>query len=231
MASNTVPPKYEEQAFSCPHCNVYSKQDWFYEPQIPVELSELQKPRFAGATISMCEMCGQIAIWERQIVGHDDSGQYSHPIWDGRLVYPNESSAPPPHEDMPEEIIGEYKEARAIVGDSPRAAAAMLRLCLQKLMPILGEKSGHLHTDIKSLVDKGLPQEVHQALDSVRIFGNESLHPGTINLNEEPATALVLFKAINMIIERMITDKRELADLHSLTPPSKRIFASKHDAN
>ena len=234
MKSEWVRPQYGANEFNCPHCGAYSTQFWIDTDSLRFHHSTEVRNRL-GIRISFvgniafcaCLRCRNITVWVAEQVTDDRPAE----MYDWNQVYPITSSAPPPSEDIPKEIFKEYSEARSIVGDSPRAAAAMLRLCLQKLMPILGENDGHLRTDIQSLVDKGLPQDILQALDSLRIFGNESLHPGTIDLNEDPATALVLFKALNIIIDRMITDKKELRDLHNLTPPSKRIIASKHDAN
>jgi len=39
---------------------------------------------------------------------------------------------------MPIEIIQEYMEAAAILPGSPRGSAALLRLAVQKLLPLLG---------------------------------------------------------------------------------------------
>lgn len=52
----------------------------------------------------MCEMCRQIAVWEPEIVGHDESGEHSHPIWEGEMIYPGSGSVPLPTEDMPEKL-------------------------------------------------------------------------------------------------------------------------------
>jgi len=57
-----------------------------------------------------------------------------------RMIVPNEAPVPPPHVDLPEHCRAEYDEARDIAARSPRAAAALLRLCVQKLMVELGEK-------------------------------------------------------------------------------------------
>jgi hypothetical protein len=75
---------------------------------------------------------------------------------------------------------------------SPRAAAALARLCIQKLMKELGESGDNLNRDIAELVKKGLEVEVQPALDVVRVIGNNTVHPGAIDLKDNKQTALTL---------------------------------------
>jgi hypothetical protein len=98
------------------------------------------------------------------------------------MLYPDAGGGPPANPDLPEDIRGDYLEAQAIVGRSPRGAAALLRLCIQKLCKHLGEEGEHLWTDIGNLVRKGLPPAVQEALDAVRVIGNEAVHPGQMDL-------------------------------------------------
>ena len=113
------------------------------------------------------------------------------------MIVPSEAPVPPPHVDMPENCIAEYNEARDIVSRSPRAAAALLRLCVQRLMIELGEKGKNINDDIGVLVKKGLPVEVQQALDYCRVVGNNGVHPGEIELTNNPQISHSLFEMLN----------------------------------
>src|SRR5258708_22812888 len=93
--------------------------------------------------------------------------------------------------DMPEDVADDYNEARAIFVSSPRSSAALLRLALQKLCKHLGEPGKDLNTDIGALVAKGLPTQIQQALDVIRVIGNNAVHPGQIDIREEKELVLI----------------------------------------
>lgn len=190
------PPKFDEEQFHCPFCRVYAKQYW--------------SSAYAGSTFvngynfSKCSHCNNSAIWVKK-----------------ELNYPNQTIAPPPHEDMPPELLDDYLEATAIINKSPRGAAALIRLALQKLMVVLGESGKDINKDIGSLVQKGLHPNVQQALDIVRVIGNESVHPGTLDLKDDIETALQLFGLINFIVEDRITRPKTIQDLINTLPEGK----------
>ena len=143
------------------------------------------------------------------------------------ILYPttNLAGIPLPSPDMPEEVTTDYKEARAIFGNSPRSSAALLRLALQKLCIHLGEPGKKLDDDIGSLVAKGLSTQIQQALDIIRVIGNNAVHPGEIDLHEEKETVLKLFEIINFIVNQMITQPQEIARIYNKLPegPKKAI--------
>jgi hypothetical protein len=123
---------------------------------------------------------------------------------------------------MPLEIAPDYDEARAILPFSPRASAALLRLVLQKLCKHLGQPGKNINDDIGALVKSGLSPVVQQALDSVRVIGNNAVHPGELDLNDKPEIALALFKLLNFIVDEMITRPREIQGIYDMLPESSR---------
>ena len=155
--------------------------------------------------ISKCYNCKKIAVWV-----HDN------------IVFPPEKQEVLPNQDLPEDIIKDFEEARSIVGLSPRGAAALLRLCIQKLCKHLGEKGKKIDDDIANLVKKGLNPTVQKSLDIVRVIGNEAVHPGVIDLNDDRDIANQLFGLINVIADAMITHPKSVGELYEKLPPEKR---------
>lgn len=200
-----VPPTFEKEAFNCPVCGVCAHQTWEYvHTYLRGRLEELQ--------ISTCSYCKNYAIWVS-----------------GKLIYPHIATVPPPVEDMPEEVKQEYLEARNIVNSSPRSAAALLRLALQKLMMHLGEKGKNLNEDIASLVRKGLPEKIQKALDAVRVIGNNAVHPGEIDLKDDVETAGTLFELLNIIVEVMITQPKKVDQIYDKIPQGAKKAIEERD--
>ena len=120
---------------------------------------------------------------------------------------------------------GYYNEAREISVSSPRAAAALLRLAAKKLCEELGEDGPNLNRAIGNLSKKGLPESIIKSLDTVRIVGNEGgAHEGQIDLTGEDNREIVdkLFKLVNFIVEKTITEPKEIKDIFASLPDDKR---------
>lgn len=149
------------------------------------------------------------------------------------MVYPNQSVAPLPSEDMPEDIRRDYEEARAVVNSSPRAAAALLRLATEKLVMHLlrDDYKGNLNDGIAELVRRGLPSKVHKALDSLRVIGNESVHPGQIDLSDSQETAIALFQVLNLIVDHMLTAEKQIDEVYGMLPETKRAAIEQRDGS
>ncbi|GAH31873.1 unnamed protein product [marine sediment metagenome] len=145
------------------------------------------------------------------------------------MIYPEASNAPLPSEDLPADVKEDFREARKVVNASPRSAAALLRLALQKLMIELGEKGKNLDDDIGNLVKKGLPEKIQKALDVVRVIGNNAVHPGQIDLRDDAETAIVLFELLNMIAESQIAQPKRVDEIFGRLPEEAKKHIKKRD--
>ena len=86
------------------------------------------------------------------------------------------------------------------------------------LVKKLGEDENNLNKAIGNLVKKGLPEKIQKALDSVRVIGNNAVHPGKINIEDKPEIANVLFGLVNFITEKMIRDDQTVDKIFSSLP-------------
>ena len=145
------------------------------------------------------------------------------------MIYPNFAGIEPPNQDLSEDIQNDYLEAAEILQRSPRGAAALLRLAIQKLCIQLGEKGTDLNTDIGNLVKKGLSQKVQQSLDALRVIGAQAVHPGQIELKDDVATASALFRLVNFIAEKLITEPNEIEEIYGKIPDGKKEQIAKRD--
>ena len=85
-----------------------------------------------------------------------------------------------------------------------------MRLALQKLLMQIGKSGKNINNDIKELVAEGLSPKIQQALDLLRVVGNNAVHPGQIDIEDNSNIALKLFHILNFIAEEMITKPKEL---------------------
>jgi len=67
-------------------------------------------------------------------------------------------------------------------------------------------------------------------LDIVRVIGNESVHPGEINLNDDKDIAYNLFELVNIIAQTMLTQPKETSKLYSSLPKKRLEAISKRDS-
>lgn len=252
-----VPPAIDQRAFNCPHCGTLTTQFWYSAHAVPLEndqtpqvctLEKLQeidgieedelrervqrlrkrmvqgRPFLEGEkndpyghftynqSISECFSCRELALW----------------VYDW-MVWPQRGEAPLPNPDLPDEIRRDYDEAGTILDQSPRGAAALLRLAVQKLCKELGESGENINEDIAALVRKGLDVRVKGALDVVRVVGNNALHPGQIDLRDDRATAEKLFGLVNLIAEIMISQPKHVQEMLQSLPEGVREAIERRD--
>jgi hypothetical protein len=123
---------------------------------------------------------------------------------------------------MPDDIKIDQEGARSVFNDSPRSSAALLRRTIQKLCKHLGFPGTNINDDIKAMVAKGLPLQVQQSLDIVRVVGDEQVHPGPLDVRDDPETATRLFELVNYIVEDRISRPKQIAELYAKLPEEKR---------
>lgn len=155
--------------------------------------------------ISECYNCGKQTVWVHRSLAH-----------------PGTRLGPAPNADLPPEIQSDFEEARAVINVSPRGAAALLRLCVQKLCAHLGESGKNIDADVASLVRKGLNPVIQQSLDIVRVIGNEAVHPGSLDLRDDQGSATQLLHLINAIAEQMISHPKAVREMYAKLPEAKR---------
>lgn len=247
-----VPPSVTAKAFSCPHCGAYTSQFWYevwlreLSDHAPNLLGDEDEHYFRSAYTDLPDdirrdmiarinvhRTGLIILEERTSKSSELQASNLHlskclhckkvAAWvRDRLVFPDSREGALPNQDLPEDIIRDFEEARSVVNVSPRGAAALLRLCVQKLcIHLLGSESSDINKDIGLLVKRGLNPLVQKALDTVRVVGNESVHPGTMDLKDDRATALLLFNLVNSIAEQLISHPKEVERIYSTLPPGK----------
>ncbi|CRM18736.1 DUF4145 domain-containing protein [Pseudomonas sp. 24 R 17] len=182
-------------------------EEWLAEmivgvPFIEVNSSStLSRRKLSNCNVSVCYNCDRPSVWV-----HDN------------LSYPIVGNVLAPNPDMPDDIKRDYSEAGSILNQSPRGAAALLRLAIQKLCKELGQPGENINSDIKALVAAGLDKRVQQALDAVRVIGNSAVHPGKIDIRDDRATAESLFRLINLIVDKTISEPKHVQEVYDSLP-------------
>jgi hypothetical protein len=127
------------------------------------------KVKLLNLHVSRCYICKGFTVWVRD-----------------RLVFPIKGNEPldiieadfrQVEEDVQahgedEEVSEDFEEAAAILNKFPRGAAALTRVCIQNMMPLLKQTGKNLDENISSLVRKGLEVEIQQAMDVLQVVLN-----------------------------------------------------------
>lgn len=216
MSTHFKAPEFEADAFNCPHCGAFAQQHWnlanSFTYGVPGGHQGYADSDFRRV---ICTHCNQLTLWYLE-----------------EMVYPSSSGVPAVNADLDDDIQADYEEAASIVDKSPRGAAALLRLAIQKTCKQLGQPGKNVNTDIGALVAAGtIPAMVQQALDVVRVVGNHAVHPGELDLRDDRPTAMQLFDLVNLIAEIAITNPSRVRALYETCrnqPASKSTSATEH---
>ncbi|HDR9512272.1 TPA: DUF4145 domain-containing protein [Burkholderia cepacia] len=170
---------------------------------------------------AFCVACRNTSWWLEEVL--PERGKI------GRMMWPADVTAPLAHPDLYPDLRADFEEARSISKASPRGAAALLRLVIEKLVKELGAQGDNINAMIGDLVAKGLPVQVQQALDSVRVIGNNAVHAGKMDQADVEATVNQLFGLVNIIVEQQITQPKKIAELFGTLPEGARNGIEKRD--
>jgi hypothetical protein len=175
---------------------------------------ELINADLENVWVSRCYSCNRESLW----------------IYDS-VAWPALRQGPAPNPDLTPDISRDFEEARSIIPLSPRGAAALARLCIQKLCVQLKEPGKNLNDDIGNLVRKGLDARIQQALDVVRVVGNNAVHPGQIDLKDDHDTAMKLLGLVNLIADAMISQPKHVAAMFDSLPDGAKAQVAQRDGS
>ncbi len=156
----------QSQSVKCPHCLVAIHWSWTNHP-----IGQDSVAKDWNIQWATCPACKRLSI---RLVRNEP--QRPNAV---DLVWPRVSGRTPAPPEVPAPYSTDYHEACLVLGDSPKASAALSRRCLQQ---ILAEKAGATKRDlfdqIQDILDaKSLPTHLAEALDAVRAIGNFGAHP------------------------------------------------------
>lgn len=239
-------PKYFRKSFNCPHCRVYSRQEWGYlrsrdfndedydsnteydGPELVDYNTGYEYPdsniKYVGPdplgdicldnsfAVSRCDHCKKWVLWK-----------------DLKIIYPRSITVDNPNPDMPEVAKKLYMESAQILQDSPRASAALLRLALQEILSkvVKGGKNNDINTNI-GILSQQEDETTQKALDLIRLKGNDAVHLGEIKIEEE--TAEYMHKLLNIIVQKIISNKKRIHDSYNNIPESKKKSIKRRDS-
>lgn len=233
-------PEFRKAAFNCPHCGAYAHQTWSQAAKQDGDGGTHFRPATGHFFFSCCAHCANDSVWHypqqrplpRFVTERNPKLKAAiEESNSARLVYPSKATGSLPSADLPPDIRTDFLEARTIAAESPRGAAALLRLCIQKLCLHLGENGTDLNSAIGKLVARGLPSKIQMALDTVRVIGNNAVHPGEIDLKDDLNTVLQLLELVNIIAEVMIGHPKRIEALYEKTlSPGQKAQVQSRDA-
>lgn len=231
-------PAFNEPSFRCPNCSAYAQQHWARQLNYTDDLAGTQtrnvfeqKPDNIWGDIARatCLACTEDSVWkkddflvpERSLpFGTRQQEKPSYvPVTRWVMIWPKESNAPLAHEELPESLRQLHAEARAVLTDSPRAAAALLRLLMEKLLQDATGEAGNLNTQIGLLVKRGtFDQRLQETADTIRVSGNTAVHPAEIQSQGDTAeVALAMFELVNFLVEDLIARPGRITHLYQST--------------
>lgn len=220
------------KAFQSPNCRGFPSHLLKCEP---LDIHRNYKESLKFTIMAQCQACNQFSIWLTNNIPLTTTGSTKLKAIDTTdvavtLIFPaNDSDIPSPNTDMPSDVKEVYIEAGQVLEKSPRASAALSRLAIEQLVSKLEPEGRDLNTKIGKLVSMGMPVQIQQMLDSVRVIGNNAVHPGQIDIKDNKGLASSLLIFINLIVENRISQPKMINDVYNSLPESYKKSIEKRD--
>lgn len=163
-----VIPQFDKTAFNCLRCGAYANQEWYLVNAIDKVSAEyygttVNKGSIEEFAFSKCVHCNRVSMWDRNKKS---------------MVFPKTNVRTFDLTEVPKDLAEDYEEACLVIGDSPKASAALSRRCLQSILHQQGFANKSLFTEIQKAIDSGkLPSHISDSLDALRNIGNFAAHP------------------------------------------------------
>jgi hypothetical protein len=239
-----VAPSIDQLSFDCPHCQALARQFWFSVHADPLKADEKpsrqtsetltalkvddgdererdRKLRWAERTasgrpllevhrefrsrnvqnvsISYCFSCNEIGLW----VGD-------------QLVWPVVVASPELKKlEILAELSGDKGTMIEPLNASPRGAAALLHLAVEKLCLELGVGTYEPRPALAPAIQEEVDARVQNVLDAVKIIQDSSPPIEQNGLRDDRATADALPGFVNLICEKLIIEPRHLRALYT----------------
>lgn len=202
----------------CPHCGVRLQHKYLNKiyGRYEFEVAPISKPfntsiqtrynsNLQGFDAIQCVSCGNYSIY-----------------YQGKMIYPIDSNVSNPNDDMPENVKIVYYEAKTVLNISPKSACALLRLALEMLLNELDISGRTLNDKINNYCnDFDSNNRLIKAFHLIRIVGNEAVHPGVIDIDDNEDIARAMFEILNEIVDETITKKNKMDAIFEYLPEEK----------
>ena len=145
----------------CPHCNTSNRFEYAVNTTQNIVHRHTLVANSQNKTLELCRCtaCGDLIIF-----------------LDYKMIYPVGTKRGPCPLEVPDLISCDYVEACLVEPYSKKAAAALIRRCLQNVLHDQRIKKRNLNEEIDEAI-KGLPSHLSSAVDSIRVVGNFAAHP------------------------------------------------------
>lgn len=200
---------FKNNTFSCPYCGkeqTYSRNNMYYEINAYKKgYSESSRtPYEQSCDITVFHiLCSNNLCKKLTVIARNQSKQ-----WD--LIPDNVCKHYPDY--VPLQIRNDYEEASSVIERSPKAAATLLRRCLQGMIHDFWDiHEKNLNAEITQLKDK-IPATQWKAIDGLRSIGNIGAHMEKevdLIIDIEPQEAFKLQKLIELLMEKWYISRHD----------------------